>query len=157
MSDTYIPSSLRRLVHERARDCCEYCWIPQAAVFATPEVDHIFSEKHGVLQMLITLRFPVFCVTNTRAAIYPHWIPTQAKLFRSIIHAEIAGLIIFNYAVHGSFLLHQQAVRLSNSCNSIIRTALKSASFSLLPEYSTYPLCKNRAFKIFLDKGFSVC
>ncbi len=47
MSSTYIPSALRRLVYERARGCCEYCLIPEAATFASHEIDHIIAEKHG--------------------------------------------------------------------------------------------------------------
>lgn len=44
---TYISSTLRRLVYERAKGCCEYCLTPEAAVFASHEVDHIIAEKHG--------------------------------------------------------------------------------------------------------------
>jgi HNH endonuclease len=47
MSKTYIPTSLRRLVVERAQNCCEYCLIPQAIVLAKHQVDHIIAEKHG--------------------------------------------------------------------------------------------------------------
>ena len=47
MSRTYIPSALRRLVSERAGGCCEYCLIPEAAVFTAHEIDHIVAEKHG--------------------------------------------------------------------------------------------------------------
>jgi HNH endonuclease len=46
MSKTYIPASLRRLVVERAQNCCEYCLIPQEIVLATHQVDHIIAEKH---------------------------------------------------------------------------------------------------------------
>jgi len=47
MSRTYIPAEVRRLVRERARERCEYCLIPESAVFAPHEVDHIVAEKHG--------------------------------------------------------------------------------------------------------------
>src|SRR5436309_2691777 len=47
MSLTHVPAKLRRLVRERANSCCEYCQIPEAASFATHEVDHIVAEKHG--------------------------------------------------------------------------------------------------------------
>jgi ABC-type molybdenum transport system ATPase subunit/photorepair protein PhrA len=47
MSKTYIPASLRRLVVERARNCCEYCLIPQEIVLAKHQVDHVIAEKHG--------------------------------------------------------------------------------------------------------------
>jgi 5-methylcytosine-specific restriction endonuclease McrA len=44
---TYIPVALRRLVHDRAKGCCEYCLLPETAVFASHEVDHIVAEKHS--------------------------------------------------------------------------------------------------------------
>lgn len=47
MSPTYIPAALRRLVYERAAGRCEYCLIPESAVFATHEIDHILPQKHG--------------------------------------------------------------------------------------------------------------
>lgn len=47
MSPTYIPIALRRLVYERAEGCCEYCLMPETAVFATHEIDHILAQKHG--------------------------------------------------------------------------------------------------------------
>jgi hypothetical protein len=49
MSTDYISVSLRRTVRERANDCCEYCLIPESAVFALHEIDHIISQKHGGL------------------------------------------------------------------------------------------------------------
>jgi hypothetical protein len=47
VSSTYIPPALRRLVYERAGGCCEYCLIPETAVFAGHEIDHIIAQKHG--------------------------------------------------------------------------------------------------------------
>lgn len=44
---TYVPLDLRRLVGERANDCCEYCLLPERAVFVPHEVDHIVARKHG--------------------------------------------------------------------------------------------------------------
>ena len=46
MSKTYIATSLRRLVEERASDRCEYCLIPAEITFFPHEVDHIIAEKH---------------------------------------------------------------------------------------------------------------
>ena len=43
---TYIPEALRRVVVARAKNCCEYCLMPQAAKLFTFEVDHIIAEKH---------------------------------------------------------------------------------------------------------------
>jgi hypothetical protein len=42
-----VSSDLRRLVHERAYDCCEYCRVGQADDFLTQEIDHIIAHKHG--------------------------------------------------------------------------------------------------------------
>ncbi len=46
---TYISAILRRKVYERAGDCCEYCLIPETAVLAAHEIDHIIAQKHGGL------------------------------------------------------------------------------------------------------------
>jgi len=46
MSRTHVPADLRRLVRERARDCCEYCGLPEDFSFASHEVEHIIALKH---------------------------------------------------------------------------------------------------------------
>jgi len=40
-----IPSTLRRIVWERAGNCCEYCQMPQGLDPATFEVDHVVPAK----------------------------------------------------------------------------------------------------------------
>ena len=47
MSGTYIRPKLRRLVIERANNCCEYCLISQENNFLPFEIDHIVAEKHS--------------------------------------------------------------------------------------------------------------
>ncbi len=47
MSATYIPTELRRLIVERARERCEYCLLPAHLSFFPHEIDHIIAEKHG--------------------------------------------------------------------------------------------------------------
>jgi hypothetical protein len=47
MSRTHIPAELRRSVRQRARDCCEYCLIPESMTLAAHEIDHVIAEKHG--------------------------------------------------------------------------------------------------------------
>jgi len=47
MSRTHIPAELRRAVRLRARDCCEYCLIPESMTLAAHEIDHVIAEKHG--------------------------------------------------------------------------------------------------------------
>jgi len=49
MSVTYIPAELRRIVTQRAEQCCEYCLLHQSDSFFSLEVDHIIPEKHGGL------------------------------------------------------------------------------------------------------------
>ncbi len=55
MSKTYISSHLKNTVFHRAKNCCEYCLIPQIATFASPQIDHIIAEKHGGLTELNNL------------------------------------------------------------------------------------------------------
>lgn len=47
MAASYISSALRQQVHSRAAGCCEYCLIPETAVLAAHEIDHIIAQKHG--------------------------------------------------------------------------------------------------------------
>lgn len=48
MSNTYIPTELRRLAIERAGKCCEYCQQPAGLSFLlSHELDHVIAEKHG--------------------------------------------------------------------------------------------------------------
>lgn len=46
---TYISTSLRQHVFERAEGRCEYCLTPQQVVLVPHEVDHIIALKHGGL------------------------------------------------------------------------------------------------------------
>jgi len=46
---SYIPESLRRQVHERARGNCEYCLLNERYTVKQHEADHIRAEKHGGL------------------------------------------------------------------------------------------------------------
>lgn len=43
---SYISTDLRRLVIQRAEQCCEYCRIHEDDNFLSHEIDHIVSEKH---------------------------------------------------------------------------------------------------------------
>jgi hypothetical protein len=43
---SYVSAALRRLVIERASDCCEYCRIHNDDHYLPHEIDHIVSEKH---------------------------------------------------------------------------------------------------------------
>lgn len=43
---TYIPEALRRLVFQRADNCCEYCLLHEDDNLFAHEADHIIAEKH---------------------------------------------------------------------------------------------------------------
>lgn len=55
MPRAYIPTQLRRLVIERARECCEYCLLHQADAAYPHEIDHLIALKHGGLTILLNL------------------------------------------------------------------------------------------------------
>jgi hypothetical protein len=55
MARPHIPKQLRRLVIERARECCEYCLIPQLPDSARHQIDHLISLKHGGLTVIENL------------------------------------------------------------------------------------------------------
>ena len=50
-----VGAQFRREVFTRAGDRCEYCFMPEWALLAGCEVDHIISRKHGGLTDLSNL------------------------------------------------------------------------------------------------------
>lgn len=42
-----MDAGLRRLVRQRADERCEYCRIPQSALDATLQIEHIVAQQHG--------------------------------------------------------------------------------------------------------------
>ena len=47
MPRPYMPQHLRRLVIERARECCEYCLVSQLTDSGAYHIDHLTALKHG--------------------------------------------------------------------------------------------------------------
>jgi 5-methylcytosine-specific restriction endonuclease McrA len=41
-----MDAALRRLVRQRAGDCCEYCRLPQFALPASLQIEHIVARQH---------------------------------------------------------------------------------------------------------------
>ena len=39
--------SIRKLVSDRAQNCCEYCLITESLTLVSHQVDHVVAEKHG--------------------------------------------------------------------------------------------------------------
>ncbi|MFQ5631901.1 MAG: HNH endonuclease [bacterium] len=44
---TEVPEKLRRFVTRRAKNCCEYCLLPQSVALHKHEPDHIIPRQHG--------------------------------------------------------------------------------------------------------------
>jgi hypothetical protein len=42
-----VLSPKNKRVCERAKYTCEYCLMPEIAVFVSHEIDHVTAEKHG--------------------------------------------------------------------------------------------------------------
>jgi hypothetical protein len=55
MTNRYISADLRRLVAERARNCCEYCRYPGRYAPQTLPVDHIIPLENGGLTVIENL------------------------------------------------------------------------------------------------------
>jgi hypothetical protein len=55
-----IPASLRRLVIERARECCEYCLLHLIDAEYAHEIDHLIAIKHGGKTIIENLVFACF-------------------------------------------------------------------------------------------------
>jgi len=68
MSQTYIPTELRRLVVVRAGGFCEYCLIYEDDTFFGCEVDHIVSEKHGGLTVAENLAYACFVCNRNKGS-----------------------------------------------------------------------------------------
>lgn len=47
MTPSYVSSTIRHEVIERAQGRCEYCLLPQDSSFLSFELEHIIAEKHG--------------------------------------------------------------------------------------------------------------
>lgn len=58
----YIPQKLRKLVAQRANGHCEYCHLHESDSYATFQVDHIISLRHGGKTVAVNLAYAcLFC------------------------------------------------------------------------------------------------
>lgn len=62
---SYVSASLRRIVEDRAKHCCEYCLIHESDTFSGCQVDHVLAEKHGGETTHLNLAFS--CAPCNRA------------------------------------------------------------------------------------------
>ena len=130
---TYIPDPLRRLVVSRAKNCCEYCLMPQAAKLFTFEVDHIIAEKHRGATHEDNLCLSCLDCNRAKGSDFASFDPETeavALLFkprrdRWIDHFRLADVMIHPLTASGRvtvFLLHLNSeIRLSE------RAALRDA------------------------------
>jgi hypothetical protein len=58
-----LPDALRRLVHSRALDRCEYCLLTVSDAGLPHEIDHVISRKHGGTSASENLAFAC-CLCN---------------------------------------------------------------------------------------------
>ncbi|HCI79503.1 MAG TPA: HNH endonuclease [Ktedonobacter sp.] len=97
-----VRASLRRLVRERARGRCEYCWMPDDEPLFPHEPDHIIALKHGGLTTSENLAYACFQCNRAKgsdiASIDPET-DTLAQLYNPRIqiwheHFQFNGAII---------------------------------------------------------------
>ena len=110
MSNTYIPPALRRLVYERAGGCCEYCLIPETAVFAGHEIDHIIAQKHGGPTDADNLALSCAVCNKHKGSDLASLDPETGLMFPSTIPVGTTGLTTFKCMPGRSFRSHQRAV-----------------------------------------------
>jgi hypothetical protein len=60
MSATRIHAAVRRAVVARAGGRCEYCGVPEDAMLAPHEPDHVIGEQHGGATEMNNLAFACF-------------------------------------------------------------------------------------------------
>ena len=104
MSRTYISADLRRLVEERAGQCCEYCLLPADVSFFPHEVDHIVAEKHGGLTEEHNLAFACWRCNRHKGTDLASLDPmtgTIAMLFNPRIHPWAEHFIITGMVLEG--------------------------------------------------------
>ena len=53
----YIPLYMREIIVSRAHCRCEYCPIPDTDSYYGFHIDHIISQKHGGLTILLNLAY----------------------------------------------------------------------------------------------------
>jgi hypothetical protein len=68
------------LVRTRARDCCEYCRLPQAHSVIPFEIDHIIAKKHGGLTTADNLALACYFCNSAKGPNIAGYDPVSGKL-----------------------------------------------------------------------------
>jgi hypothetical protein len=75
-----MDAALVRLVWTRARDCCEYCRMPQAYDTLTFEIDHVIALKHRGPTRAENLALACFLCNNSKGPNIAGLDPVTRKL-----------------------------------------------------------------------------
>jgi hypothetical protein len=108
MSTLHIPAALRRLVRERARECCEYCLVPEQFSFHTHPVDHIIAQKHGGDTTAENLALSCISCNQAKGSDLSSIDPTDGKLV-ALFHPR-ADLWSEHFELRDTFIIPRTAI-----------------------------------------------
>ena len=77
---TDVREELRRLVADRARHRCEYCWLHEDDAYFPHQVDHIISRKHGGLSETGNLAYACFRCNTWKGTDIASLVPRSGEL-----------------------------------------------------------------------------
>jgi HNH endonuclease len=86
-----MEQALTRLVWQRARAACEYCWLPQSLSPIPFEIDHIIAQKHGGATNAANLALACFYCNSFKGRTSLGSIPKQGGSFVSTIRVKTGG------------------------------------------------------------------
>ena len=92
----HIPAGLRRLVIQKAANCCEYCGLSQEGQEATFHIDHVIPLAAGGETVAENLRWLVYRVHSAKQHARRWSIRKAARKWLFIIHDAIPGTSIFS-------------------------------------------------------------
>jgi hypothetical protein len=75
-------AALESLVWDRARQCCEYCQLPQSAIPLPHQIDHIIAQKHDGPTIASNLALACFACNNHKGPNLSGIDPASGKMVR---------------------------------------------------------------------------
>lgn len=78
----YVSASVRRLVRERARHCCEYCLVHEEDCLLPHEPDHIIAIKHNGESAEANLAWTCFLCNRAKGSDIASVDPTNGEVVR---------------------------------------------------------------------------
>ncbi len=77
-----MTNTLREQVRQRARDCCEYCQMPQSCTQLPHEADHIRAQKHHGPTTLENLEWSCALCNSHKGSDVSAYVPHTDELVR---------------------------------------------------------------------------